>query len=296
MRGISIGEVLWDVIGPCEHLGGAPFNFAVHLHNLGHNVDFVSAVGKDARGRRVLGRMAHLGLPSHYVGQILAYPTGTASVVLDRTRQPRFVIHHPAAYDFPHLPQAQLAELCSPTPELIYFGTLFQMSFQARQLTFELLTNCPQARRFYDVNLRTDSFEPALVEELMSQATIVKMNDQEVATISSMFGTPVASLEVFCRDYSHRFGWEAICVTCGAQGCALLVGDTFVVSPGYDVAVVDTIGAGDAFAAAFAHGLVSGWTPDKIADFANRVGALVASRAGATPEWTLDEAAALEPR
>ena len=53
--------------------------------------------------------------------------------------------------------------------------------------------------------------------------------------------------------------------------------------------VADTVGAGDAFAAAFMHGLDADWPLLDIATFANRVGALVASRHGAIPDWTLEE-------
>jgi fructokinase len=67
VRIVSIGEVLWDVIGDKEYLGGAALNFAAHAARLGHTVFFVSAVGKDERGRRVLERMAELGLSTRYV-------------------------------------------------------------------------------------------------------------------------------------------------------------------------------------------------------------------------------------
>jgi fructokinase len=153
-----------------------------------------------------------------------------------------------------------------------------------------VLGKCPKARRFYDVNLRPDSYTPDLVFDLMSRASVVKVNEEEVGTIRSMFSDPADSLEQFCRDYARKFGWEAVCVTLGAGGCVLLMDGVFVTSPGYNVPVVDTIGAGDAFAAALAHGLVARWEPARIADFANRVGALVASRAGATPSWSLEEA------
>jgi fructokinase len=52
---------------------------------------------------------------------------------------------------------------------------------------------------------------------------------------------------------------------------------------------VDTVGAGDAFAAAFLHGYELQWPRARTAAFANALGALVASRAGATPAWTVDE-------
>lgn len=293
MKAISVGEVLWDVIGTEQHLGGAPFNFAVHLQSIGHSVWFVSAVGEDDRGRRILQRMRELGLRSQYVTANRQYPTGVARVTVDQG-QPRFVIEHPAAYDFPALSREQVAELAGIEPDLLYFGTLFQMSHQARDLTSLLLGSLPKCRRFYDVNLRASSYQPGLVQDLLGRADIVKVNDDEVGLIATMLGWDGCSPEQFCRKGTGEFGWNAVCVTRGAQGSVMLIGDDYVCSRGFPVKVQDTIGAGDAFSAAFAHGLESGWPPEKIGDFANRVGALVASRAGAIPSWTIDEAMLLE--
>jgi fructokinase len=66
---ISIGEVLWDVFGEEAHLGGAPFNFAAQLQRLGHEVSFVSAIGEDERGDRILARMSAMGLSTEYVSR-----------------------------------------------------------------------------------------------------------------------------------------------------------------------------------------------------------------------------------
>ncbi|MGA9039644.1 MAG: carbohydrate kinase [Terriglobales bacterium] len=294
MNIISIGEVLWDVVGETEHLGGAPFNFAAHLSKLGHSVSFISAVGNDARGQRILDSMAQMGLTTRYVRRVEKYPTGTARVTFDAEGQPHFVILRPAAYDFPQLTENDLAELRSQTTDWIYFGTLQQMSPTAKEVTATLLASTKKARRFYDVNLRPDSYEPALVRESLAHASVVKLNDTEVAAIAQMVGQPYASLEEFCRSYSAKFGWEAVCVTRGAQGCVLLIGDEYVEAPGYAVTVADTVGSGDAFAAAFVHGFGNGWAVLRIADFANRVGALVASRPGAIPSWTIAEAEALK--
>ena len=160
MRIVSIGEVLWDVIGDKEYLGGAALNFAAHAARLGHTVFFVSAVGKDERGRRVLARMAELGLSTRYVREIETHPTGVVTVELDSAGVPRFTLHHPAAYDAPELTEGEFAELLSPKPDWIYFGTLFQMSPQARQLTYRLIDSHCGARLFYDVNLRKDHHTP----------------------------------------------------------------------------------------------------------------------------------------
>jgi fructokinase len=286
---VSIGEVLWDVIGDQEHLGGAPFNFAAHARKLGHDVHFVSAVGCDERGDRVLERMAQMDLSTRFVRRAGGFPTGIASVTLDGSGQPSFRIEHPAAYDFPELTEEDLQELLSPAPDWVYFGTLLQMSSQAHEVTGRLLAATGGARRFYDVNLRPSCYEPRLVRDLMSQATVVKLNDEEVSMVDRMCGRSHATLEDFCRDYAALFGWEAVCVTRGAEGCVLLAGSEVFNSPGYRVQVADTVGAGDAFAAALVHGLGSGWSPVQVGDFANRVGALVASRPGAIPPWTMDD-------
>jgi fructokinase len=291
---ISVGEVLWDVIGQQEHLGGAPFNFAAHAARLGHEVRFVSAIGKDARGDRIIQRMVQMALSTRYVRGVDECPTGTVTVSVDSSGQPQFVIHRPAAYDFVELSHADLDELFSREPEWICFGTLFQATERGRSAVRKLIAHNHSARLFYDVNLRKDCYDRTLVEELMSVATVVKLNDSEALEIGRMFGRVPENLADFCRSYARRFGWEAVCVTQGPSGCTLLAGGELIQAGGYTVKVADAVGAGDAFAAAFVHGLSEGWRAADIADFANRVGAVVASRPGAIPPWTLDEAKALE--
>lgn len=286
MRILSIGEILWDVFDDGEHLGGAPFNFAAHAAQLGHDVCFLSAVGEDERGRRALARVRELGLTGRYIARLPGAPTGTVTVRLSSDGQPSFTIHRPAAYDLVDLSSEELDLLAAAQPEWICFGTLHQMHPNARRLTRRVLAAVPAARRFYDVNLRPDSYTPGLVRELLADASVVKLNDAEVTVLGELLDLPASSLEDFCRANAERFGWEAICVTRGAEGCSLLLGGQFVEAPGLAVQVADTVGAGDAFSAAFLHGLGAGWPPARIAAFANRVGAFVAGRPGAIPTWT----------
>ncbi len=296
MKIISIGEVLWDVIGGTEHLGGAPFNFAAHAENLGHTVFFVSAVGEDERGLRILKSMEELHLSTRYVRRVQSHPTGVVTVTLGPSGQPRFVIHRPAAYDLTTLSITQIDEIVNTRPDWLYFGTLLQMCAPAKALTLKLIEANSQARFFYDVNLRVGCYEPSLLRELISRASVAKLNEDEALLVGGILGLPCHSLQEFCRGCAAKFGLEAICVTRGPKGCALLLGNKFIETDGYKVKVEDGVGAGDAFAAAFVHGLGSGWPPQEIADFANRVGALVASRAGAIPPWTIEEARALSPQ
>ncbi len=296
MKVLSIGEVLWDVIDHEEHLGGAALNFSADLTRLGHTTCFISAVGNDTRGAKILARMREMGLSTTHVRVDERHSTGVATVTSDRDGHPVFTLHRPAAYDFPGLTEKAMEDLFAEPVDWIYFGTLQQVSPQARAVTLGLLECGAGVRRFYDINLRPNAWDAPLVKDLMSRATVVKLNDFEVESLSKMFGDDWNSLEQFCRCYAKRFGWEAVCVTRGEKGCALLVDDQYVEAAGYSVKVADTVGAGDAFAAGFLHGLGSGWKPAKTADFANRLGALVASRPGAIPPWTMEDVYAIGPR
>jgi len=295
MHAIGIGEILWDLIGDSEYLGGAVLNFAVQLTRLGHRVSFVSAVGDDPRGHLALANARDLGLPTQFIRTRSDPATGIVTVTVDADGQPSYVIHRPAAYDFASLEEPDFAALASPLPDWIAFGTLFSMHPRARQLLRTAIQRFPQARRFYDINLRRDSYTPELVASLCELAQVVKLNDVEVGMVGQMFGTPQTTLESFCRSYAARFGWQAVCVTRGSAGCALLLAGEYLELPGYRVKVADTVGAGDAFAAALVHGIHAGWPAHQVADFANRLGALVASRPGGVPAWTADDLTELLP-
>jgi fructokinase len=279
----SLGEILWDLIDGKELLGGATFNFSVQLSRLGHKVSFISAVGDDDRGRRALETASQLGLSTKFIRVVKDTPTGTVSVMVDAQGQPSYVLHRPAAYDFAALPSESL------DPDWLYHGTLQLIEARMLAVLHDLLQRYPNARRFYDINLRKDSYAAPLVTELLHLADVVKMNDDELVRVQQMAGTEHSSIESFCRDYAARFDWDAVCVTRGDRGCAILKGGEYVEVSAVPVSVVDTVGAGDAFAAAFLHGLNAGWPPSKIGAFANRLGALVASRAGGVPEWSWSE-------
>jgi fructokinase len=279
----SLGEILWDLIDGKELLGGATFNFSVQLSRLGHDVAFVSAVGDDARGRLALETASRLGLSTEFIRTVKEAPTGTVSVTVDELGQPSYVLHRPAAYDFAALPSLPA------DPDWIYHGTLQLIEPRMLALLHDLLRKYPDARRFYDINLRKNSYTAPLVMELLALADVVKLNDDELARVQQMDGHAHVSIESFCRDYASRFNWDAVCVTRGERGCAIFKDGEYVEVSAIPVRVADTVGAGDAFAAAFLHGLDAGWSLSKIGALANRLGALVASRAGGVPQWWWDE-------
>jgi len=289
-RVLVVGEVLWDVFGESKRLGGAPLNFAAHAKRLGCDPLLVSGVGNDLLGACAVKQIANLGLDAAFI-QRSCLNTGTAEVHLGAGDRTRFVISRPAAYDSVCISDEVLDRLVEWSPHWLYYGTLFAATPNGKAAWDRLMETFPACLRFYDLNLRPGYDSAELVAELLGRADVVKLNEDEAGAVHTITGLS-RDTETFCREGSKRFGWSAVCVTLGSRGCAMLCGGEYVEARGCTVDVADPVGAGDAFAAAFLHGIVSKWPVDEIAHFANRVGALVASRAGAIPDWTMQEAAA----
>jgi fructokinase len=287
-----LGEVLWDLFDHSRRLGGAPLNFAANAARLGHSALLISAVGNDSLGEEAAEAIQALGLTTAFLQRTSRFPTGAARVQMGPGDQNRFMIERPAAYDAVCISDRDLEQLISHAPVWLYYGTLFASTPAGEAALCRLSNAVPAAMRFYDLNLRPDCWSSALVTRLMRNADVVKLNEEELACVQEFTGLP-RSTETFCREGANHYNWQAVCVTLGARGCAVLAHGDYVESEGHVVDVADTVGAGDAFAAAFMHGLVSEWPVTEIAAFANRLGALVASRKGAIPAWTLEEAVAL---
>lgn len=284
----GIGEVLWDIFPDKERFGGAALNFCANLQRLGNTATLISAVGDDARGTLALRRMQELALDTRQIKIVNGATTGVATVHTSPTGEPSFVIPRPAAFDFVSINPDTLAN--SPA-EWLYFGTLLQTQSTIEEATTALVRRYPQMHRFYDMNLRTNHWNLALVQRLSQLASIVKLNEDEAETLFKLTSMSEAAftVEQFCREWADSFSIDVICVTLGAAGCCVYDRGTIHRIAGFPVKVCDTVGSGDAFAAAFLHGYSRGSPIVETARFANALGALVASRSGATPDWTFQE-------
>ena len=291
---LSMGEVLWDVLGEVEYLGGAPLNFSAVLQRLGNTAAVLTAVGKDERGMRTLKAMQDLSLTTEFVQQVSERPTGTAFVSTDGDRNVFFTINRPAAFDFLKIDGSLLERAVHFAPDWLYFGTLAQANPHMEAALNRLVKNLPETQCFYDVNLRSGHWSLALVERLSSAADVLKLNRHEAEMLYELTrGKGEFNLEDFCRHWSLTYNIPTICVTLGSRGCAIFDHGTLRFFEGFSVDVVDTVGSGDAFAAAFLHGLNAGWPIEENATFANALGALVAGRRGGTPDWNIEEHIAL---
>lgn len=290
MKVLSIGEILWDVFPEQELLGGAALNFSANLARLGDTAALLTAVGDDARGRAALEAMNALGVSTDFVQRADELPTGIAKVSTSPLGEPQFDIPRPAAFDRVRLTPKVLETAARLHPDWLYFGTLLQIEPQIEASTRRLMETLPAVRGFYDMNLREGHWNLPLVERLCLLASVLKLNESEAQTLSRITeGARAFSLADFCERWARQYDLDSICVTLGAEGCFLYQHGVAETVPGFPTTVRDTVGAGDAFAAAFLHGYHGGWSMMKTARFANALGSMVASRAGATPPWSLEE-------
>jgi fructokinase len=234
--------------------------------------------------------MQALGLNMEMVQTTAERPTGAAIIATDAHGNASFSIERPAAFDCLHVDEVFFERVQNLRADWIYFGTLAAVHPPTEEILQQLLNCAPQAKRFYDMNLREGHWNLALVERLSGLADVLKLNETEAELLFALrFGKRPFQLEDFCRDWAAEFSIQTICVTLGSKGCAVFQKNLLQSFSGVSVQVIDTVGAGDAFAAAFLHHLHLGHSLEQAARAANALGALVASRAGATPHWRIDE-------
>jgi fructokinase len=279
---IALGEVLWDVFEDGRRLGGAPLNFAVHYRRLGHPAALISALGDDEPGSEAAKLIAGFDIDTRFLQTRPGYPTGSAGVTLGPDDSQRFDIARPAAYDDLRFTTDMLQKLRQSAPAWIYYGTLFATTAQGRRLLDRLLDAVDDSLRFLDLNLRPDTDIAGLALDLLARSDVVKLNEEELGHVQALTDL-TGPVSEFCERAAGHFGWQAVAVTLGSRGCAIWANGSYAEAPAHPISVVDTVGAGDAFSAAFMHGLSQRWPPERIAHFANRRAAEVAGQAGALP-------------
>ncbi|MHB1092360.1 carbohydrate kinase family protein [Thiobacillus sp.] len=254
---IAFGETLVDQFRDREVLGGAPFNVACHLGALGAHPVLVTRAGKDALGDRLLQAMSERGLDLRGVQRDPARPTGRVKVT-ETARGHVFDILSDQAYDYIHASLTRMVGL-SLHPQMVYFGTLSQRGDSRRALR-ELLATV-DASAFLDVNLRDPWVDTDTLRWSLQQASVVKLNEEELARIGDLFSFDGATLQARAAVLVSYFDLQRVVVTRGPEGAWTLdaAGRIHSVAGTPLDRIVDTVGAGDGFAAVFMLGMLRGW-------------------------------------
>lgn len=275
------GEILWDVLPTSKQPGGAPMNVAADLRNFNLNAQMISRVGSDELGRELLDFLSEKKIPLDLVQVGHSHLTGVAKANVSDCNEVTYKIVQPVAWDYIQLVPGMLKAV--QQSDLFVYGSLAARSPQTRETLLALLAVAP--RKVFDVNLRAPHYDREIVEELLYQAHIAKLNEYELIELSAWYGEE-NDLHGAMHQLVDRYQLETLCVTMGENGAVLLDETGLYSQAGYRIEVADTIGSGDAFLAAFLYKTLQGESQEKILEFACAAGAYVATQQGATPAFS----------
>jgi 5-dehydro-2-deoxygluconokinase len=273
-----------------KFLGGTATNVAVGAARLGRRAAVLTKVGPDPLGAFVRSTLEGFGVDSRYVGTAEHLLTPVVLCELDPPEDPTLLFYRlPTAPDLTLVDEDVPWDLVRDVPLLWVTGTGVSAE-PARTTQHAMLAH--RRRRTHtvlDLDWRpvfwaSPDEARAEYEAMLPLVTVVVGNLAEVEVAVGTHDPEEAAARLLAA------GVELALVKQGADGVLVATADGMETVPPLRVEVVNGLGAGDAFGAALAHGLLAGWHPGRIARSANAAGAIVASRlacADAMP--TLDE-------
>ena len=279
---VGMGEALWDVLPEGKKIGGAPANFAYHVKQFGLPSCVVSAVGADPLGDEILENFNAKGLDT--LIETVPYPTGTVQVEIDQAGIPQYDIKENVAWD--NIPYTARLESLAEKTKAVCFGSLAQRNVVSRQTINRFLDAMPQnddTLVVFDVNLRQGFYNKEILCNSMKRCNILKINDEELVTVSRMFGYPGIDLQDKCWILLGKYNLKMLILTCGINGSYVFTPGNVSFQPTPKVEVADTVGAGDSFTATFIASVLKGMPVEEAHRRAVEVSAYVCTQQGAMP-------------
>lgn len=279
---VGMGEALWDILPSGKKIGGAPANFAYHVSQFGLNSCVVSAVGNDALGDEIVNNFTEKKLNLKIAR--VPFKTGTVQVEMDDVGVPQYVINENVAWDnIPFTPE--LEELAKNT-KAVCFGSLAQRCPVSRNTIHRFLDAMPDdddRLRVFDINLRQGFYSEEIISDSISRCNILKINDEELVTVSRIFGYPGINLKDKCWILLGKYNLKMLILTCGVNGSYVFTPGSISFLPTPAVKVEDTVGAGDSFTAAFVSSILKGCPIKEAHNRAVQTSAYVSTQSGAMP-------------
>jgi len=314
---LAFGEILWDMLPSGKKLGGAPVNFLYHASTVGADVRALTRIGKDALGEEIFENVKRLNLSTELLQIDPEAQTGVVEVSLDANGTPSYQIVQNVAWDNIEIDDETSGKIenffAENAPSALCFGSLALRTANNARSFRSLLELVPSAvKRFCDLNLRAPFYSSDVVSFAMQAADVFKLNDDEALELDSLFGVKtidpsfvealkdpnVRAKLVSCaaeeyevkrafRDWAtywqERCDIETIVLTCGANGAFIFSRTETQFAPSEPTIVKDSVGAGDAFAAICAVGLLRNVPLQTIVQAASKRAAFVCAQDGGTP-------------
>ncbi|MGI4865195.1 MAG: PfkB family carbohydrate kinase [Janthinobacterium lividum] len=273
---VCIGELLWDILPTGRQPGGAPFQAARYLRQLGQSAQLISRVGDDELGRELLTYGTHLGLDERLIQRSRTHLTGVAkATAVAASQQVAYHVVEPVAWDY--LQYTAEAQAAVQQARMVVYGSLAARRPATRETLYRLLLHAPF--KVFDVNLRPPHYRREVVKYLLRQADFVKLSSEELTEIMGWLGQPTAEATALPWLAGH-FGLQALCLTKGPAGATLWMDNQFFHHAGFPAAGPPVLSSNDAFLAALLTGLLAHRPPADCLQRACAAGALAAQAAG----------------
>lgn len=279
---VCFGESLWDFLPERKLPGGAPANVAYHLQKLGKNPAVISRIGNDELGNELIKEFRSKSIETDFFQVDNKYETGKVFATVKENHEVEYEIVQPVAWDF--IECIKKDEEIISNAEYFVFGSLVSRNKNSRNS----LLRCLEFAKIkvFDINLRPPHFSKENLAQLLEETDILKLNLSELQLVSSWYDN-LKSNEEMIKLLAQKFNLQTIIVTKGGDGAMLYINEKYFYHPGYSVKVADTIGSGDSFLAAIISKLMDKASPEEALDFASALGAFVASRPGACPDYQI---------
>lgn len=261
-----------------KSLGGTATNVAVAAARLGRSTAVLTKVGPDGFGDYVRQALDGFGVSPSYVGTSPDLQTPVVFCELNPPADPPLLFYRsPIAPDLTLTDEDVPWDVVESVPLLWVTGTGVSAE-PARATQRKILeTRGRREHTVLDLDYRP-MFWPSAdqareeIGGMLDHVTVAVGNRAEVEVAVGTADPDAAADRMLSR------GLRLAVIKKGAEGVLVATPDGRWTVPPQRVEVVCGLGAGDGFGGALIHGLLSGWDPVRIAEYANAAGALVASR------------------
>lgn len=277
---VCYGEILWDILPGGMVPGGAPMNVTYHLRKLGMHPELITRVGLDDLGKQLILLMERNGISTEFFQMDFERDTGRVMVAGVGNNEMQYDILGPVAWD--HIQWDDLFPSLMSNASCFIFGSLVTRGDCSRDTLFRLLEMAKY--KVLDINLRAPHYSRKIIERLLPEVNLLKLNLSELELITGWF-TGYNNERDRVSMLQDKFRIPDIVVTRGDHGSLLCTGGVFYEHPGFVIELADTIGSGDAFLAGLLSKLSRGGDPSHALEFASALGALIASYTGPCPEY-----------